>query len=240
MIHEYEKTQNFNLVTKILHSTRYRNLERLIKLHSHSNKQLMIVDVGCGPAKSYEVIKRLGVNFHYLGIELRKDFTEIAKARYGQFENFEIICDSIENAFHTFDTADFIIGLETFEHIPEPLVVRTIEAIGKSSFKRLYITVPNEVGPAIFIKNVGSFMMGYRRYKEYRWAETFAASVYNLDKVDRHGTGHKGFDWRWLAQTIRQNCKIAKITTSPIQLIPRFISPSIGFICENDKDQVGR
>lgn len=79
--------------------------------------------------------------------------------------------------------------------------------------------------------------MGYPRYKEYSWAETFSASLYNLDKVERHGTDHKGFDWRWLAHTLRQNCKIKKITTSPLQIIPRFLSPSIGFICENDKDQ---
>jgi len=236
MMHEYEKIQKFNLITKILHSTRYRNLETLIKRLSNHNQNIRVVDVGCGPAKAYEVIKRLGVRFDYVGIELREDFSEIANARYGQFENFEIICDSIENAFHAFDAADLIIGLESFEHIPEPLVVRTVEAIGRSNFKQLYITVPNEVGPAIFIKNVGSFLMGYKRYKEYSWAETFAASVYNLDKVERHGTGHKGFDWRWLAQTIRQNCKITQVTTSPLQGIPRCISPSIGFICVNDKD----
>lgn len=118
-----------------------------------------------------------------MGIELKEDFAELARTKYGQFENFEIICDSVENNFHAFDAADIIIGLESFEHIPEPLVVRTIEAIGQSNFKSLYITVPNEVGPAIFIKNVGSFLMGYKRYEEYRWTETFAASVYNLDTV---------------------------------------------------------
>ena len=239
MKHGYEETQEFNLITKILHRTRYRNLEILIKKHSHK-KNIRIVDIGCGPAKSYDVIKRLGVEFHYVGIELREDFSELAKTRYGQFGNFEIICDSIENAFHAFDTADIIIGLESFEHIPEPLVVRTIEAIGRSNFKALYITVPNEVGPAIFIKNVGSFLMGYGRYKEYRWAETFAASVYDLDKVDRHGIRHKGFDWRWLAHTIRQNCKIIQVTTSPLQIIPRCISPSVGFICVNDTDHTVR
>ena len=236
MIHEYEKTQNYNVITKILHSTRYRNLERLVKQYSQSNKRLSIVDIGCGPAKTYDMLKRLSVNFQYTGIEIRQDFSELARTRYDQFDNFEIICDSIENAFHVFDNADIIIGLESFEHIPEPIVVRTVEAIGKSDFKLLYITVPNEVGPAIFIKNVGSFLMGYRRFKEYRWAETFAASVYDLDKVDRHETGQKGFDWRWLAHTIRQNCKISKITTSPLQIIPCCISPSIGFICKNDKD----
>ncbi len=237
MTNKYEKTQNFNWITRLLHSTRYRNLKKLIISSTYKNNKLRVVDVGCGPAKSYEVIKSLDINFHYLGIEIRKDFFEIAKKRYSKFDNFEIVCDSVENLFNTFDSADIIIGLEAFEHIPEPIVVRTVEAIGKSNFKYLYLTVPNEIGPAIFIKNLGSFLMGYPRYKEYSWAETFSASLYNLDKVERHGTGHKGFDWRWLAHTLRQNCKIKKITTSPLQIIPRFLSPSIGFVCENDKDQ---
>ena len=44
--------------------------------------------------------------------------------------------------------------------------------------------------------------------------------------------GHKGFDWRWLAQTLRQNTTIVKMkTSSPANFIPKFISPSIGFIC---------
>ena len=43
--------------------------------------------------------------------------------------------------------------------------------------------------------------------------------------------GHKGFDWRWFAQTLRQNVTIVKKISSPVDLIPKFISPSIGFIC---------
>jgi len=48
----------------------------------------------------------------------------------------------------------------------------------------------------------------------------------------------EAFSIRWLAQTIRQNCKITQVTTSPLQVIPRFISPKMGFICVNDKDQI--
>jgi len=162
---------------------------------------------------------------------LRKDFYDIAYEGYNQFENFKIIHDSIENQFEKFTDADVIICLESFEHIPEWLVVRIIEAISKVSFMYLYVTVPNEVGPAIFIKNIGSALMGYKRYKEYEWRETFYASIYELDKIKRHETGHIGFDWRWLAQTLRQNTTIVKKTSSPFDFIPKFISPSIGFIC---------
>lgn len=232
---DYERTQNFNIITKTLHKTRYRNLENIVlNLAKNNDKPLRIVDIGCGPAEAFNVILQLGVKFEYIGIELRHDFSEVAFERYKENNFFQIICDSIENHFDKFDDADLIIGLETFEHIPEPLVVRTIEAIAKSNFKKLYLTVPNEVGPALLLKNVGSWAMGYSRYKEYTWRETFAASTYELDHVERHSTGHKGFDWRWLAQTLRQNVRIIRKTTSPISLVPKFISPSIGFVCVND------
>ena len=228
----YVKFTGFNFITRYLHGTRHRNLEKLI-VHASKEKKgkLKIVDVGCGPAIAYEVIKKLGIDFEYCGIELGEDFYNKAYESFNQFENFEIIHDSIENQFEKFTDADIIICLESCEHIPEWLVVRTIEAISKSPFMYLYVTVPNEVGPAIFIKNIGSALMGYKRYKEYEWRETFYASIYNLDKVRRHDLGHIGFDWRWLAHTLRQNTTIIKKTSSPFNFIPKFISPSIGFIC---------
>ena len=226
------KYLKFNFIIKFLHRTRFRNLEKLIIRASKEKKgKLKIIDVGCGPAISYKIIRKLGIDFEYVGVELRKDFYDIAYEGYNQFENFKIIHDSIENQFEKFTDADVIICLESFEHIPEWLVVRIIEAISKVSFMYLYVTVPNEVGPAIFIKNIGSALMGYKRYKEYEWRETFYASIYELDKIKRHETGHIGFDWRWLAQTLRQNTTIVKKTSSPFDFIPKFISPSIGFIC---------
>lgn len=233
-MHQYEETQQFNLITKFLHSVRYSNLELIVKDIVPSTGILKVVDIGCGTGKSYSVLKSLDIDFQYVGIELRRDFVEVAQQRYGAFANFEIICDSVENVTHLFQGADLIIALETFEHIPAKTVVRVIEAIGQSKFKHLYVTVPNEIGPAILLKNVGSALMGYRRHKYYTWKETVFASLYNFDKVRRHTNGHRGFDWRWLGQTIRQNCVITRITTSPINLIPKCISPSIGFICRSD------
>jgi len=230
--HIDEKIQTYNLITRFLHRTRYRNLKKiLIQASEEKNGKLKILDIGCGPAAAYQFIKMQGIDFEYVGIELRSDGYDIGFDRYGHFDNFKIIQDSIENQFEMFNDVDIIIGLETFEHLPEWLVVRTVEAISKVSFMYLYVTVPNEVGPAILIKNIGSALMGYQRYKEYQWRETFYASIYNLDKVKKHDMGHIGFDWRWLAQTLRQNVTIVRNTTSPFDFIPKFISPSIGFIC---------
>jgi len=228
----YEDIQNFNFITKFLHRTRFRNLEILItKASKEKNEKLKIVDIGCGDSSAYIAIKALEVDFDYTGIELRKDFCDIANKKYNQYKNFKIIHGSVESHFEKFSDADVIIGLESFEHIPPWLVVRTIEVISKVSFMYLYVTVPNEVGPAILVKNVGSAIMGYERHLEYEWRETFFSSIYELDKVKRHNLGHRGFDWRWLAQTLRLNTTILKKTSSPSNLIPKFISPSIGFIC---------
>ena len=95
----------------------------------------------------------------------------------------------------------------------------------------LQVETDDSKAAKIFIKNIGSALIGYKRYKEYEWRETFFASIYELDKVKRHDMGHIGFDWRWLAQTLRQNVTIVKKTSSPANFTPKFISPSIGFIC---------
>lgn len=232
---KYEKTQNFNFITTYLHNIRYKNLLDLFRtIKKKENNKINVIDIGCGVGKSYELLSA-NYNINYYGIEANKGFYDIANERYGDFENFEIVCDSVENQFSKFLDSDIVIGLETFEHIPEHLVVRVIEAIAKSNVPLFYCTVPNELGPAVMIKNVGSFIMGYTRHKEYSWRETIASSIYDLDNVGLHGVGHKGFDWRWLAQTIRHNLQIESIKTSPFNFVPKSFSPSIGFIAKSRK-----
>ena len=228
----YEKNQNFNPLVSYLHNIRYKYL---IELFDHfqilnPNKEINIVDIGCAHGKVFSLLnKRYKIN--YLGIELNQEFAEMAKSRYGQERNFRIINDSIENHYSELKNTDFIISLETLEHIPEHVVVRLIEQIAIANPKYFVCSVPNEVGPIVWIKNVGSLLMGYMRHTEYKWSETLYAGLYQLDKIETHSTGHKGFDWRWLAQTIRHNRKITKTLCSPFRLLPKIFSLSVIFIC---------
>ena len=232
-LHEYEENQRFNGLTRLLHATRYRNLSKIAQdLSPAYGDRLRVLDIGCGPGKAYHVLSDLLGGIDYVGVDRNPSFVALAQERYGAAEGFEIHYASIAQKLDLIDRFDLIIGLETFEHIPEHVVVRVIEAIGRAEFGKLYITVPNEIGPAIAIKNTGSALMGYTRHKQYSWAETFHAAFYNLDKVGVHGISHKGFDWRWLAQTLRHNVKIVEKYTSPSQFVPKSISPSIGFLCE--------
>ncbi len=229
----YEEQQRFNAITRVLHATRYRNLEQIVAdLSPAYADRLRVVDIGAGPCKSFAVLNALREDIDYTAIEKYAPFCALANERYGALGNFHIHCAGIEERLALLDGADLIVALESFEHIPERLVVRVIEAIGRCDFQRLYVTVPNELGPAIAIKNLGSWLMGYNRHHSYPWRETFYAALCELDKVGIHGTAHKGFDWRWLAQTLRQNVKIIQKYTSPVQWIPKMFSPSIGFLCE--------
>lgn len=234
MKNEYEKTQDFNLVTRFLHSTRYSNLKEVAKRVQRVRGSLNVLDIGCGTCRAYEALEDSGLTFSYRGIEIREDFAELVRARYESRGNFDISVGDVSDFFKSFDGYDLVIGLESFEHIPEPHVVRVIEALAASDAPYIYITVPNEVGPALLLKNFGSVVMGYSRHREYRLAETIRAGFYQLNKVGRHGTGHKGFDWRWLAQVLRQHFVITRNTRSPFECIPLPFSPSVGFVCRRD------
>ena len=169
----YEEMQEFNLVTRFLHNTRYKNLINLVRrIESESDKTIRILDIGCGSCKAYNVIKNFVKDFDYTGIEISKEYCHFAERRYSENSNFHLINSPVNKCLKMIEEFDLIIGLESFEHIPERQVVRVIESIAKSNFKYLYITVPNEIGPALFIKNTGSFLMGYSRHKEYTIKET--------------------------------------------------------------------
>jgi SAM-dependent methyltransferase len=228
---QYEKNQNFNPIIGWLHGIRYQYIIEIFDQLKNIDpiKEIKILDIGCAHAKTFGVLNEL-YKINYVGIEIDELFAETARSRYGGQPNFRIINDSVENHYAELDNVDFIISLETLEHIPEHTVVRLIERIAVANPKYFICSVPNEVGPIVWIKNVGSSLIGYVRHKEYKWSETFFAGLYQLDKVETHGIGHKGFDWRWLAQTIRHNRRINNIFSSPFRWLPKTFSLSIIFI----------
>lgn len=227
----YEKAQNFNPIVRWLHSIRYKYMIELFDRIQSENpgRAIKIVDIGCAHAKTFSILNER-YNISYVGVELDQSFAETAQQRYGDKANFRVINDTIENHYAELESVDVIMSLETLEHIPEHIVVRLIEKIAAVNPKYFICSVPNEVGPIVWIKNVGSLLMGYMRHTEYKWRETFYAGIYNLDEVETHGTGHKGFDWRWLAQTIRHNRKITKTMSSPFRWLPKTLSVSVIFI----------
>lgn len=233
---QYEGDQRFNFLVSWLHSFRYKNILTLFRSVAlkTEGKSIKVVEIGCAHAKLFSILKEQ-FDIEYTGIEAKSRFVEVAQSRYGNNPNFRVIHASAANAVSHMKSADIVVALETFEHIPEHEVVRIIEAIATAQPHLFVCSVPVEIGPAIWLKNVGSFLSGYMRHREYQWAETFWAGLYQLDKLPPHGTGHKGFDWRWLAQTIRHNMKIHEIRKFPFGFLPATFAFSVFMVAEPRK-----
>tara|TARA_B100001989_G_C24551861_1_gene475908 strand:- start:54184 stop:54915 length:732 start_codon:yes stop_codon:yes gene_type:complete len=228
----YHYYQNFNFIVKYLHTFRYRWINTVFKALEKKNSFSMpikVVDIGCGTGNLYKFLNNQNYKIDYIGIEPTENFYNYCLDNYGANENFTLIRGNAEDHLNDIDDVDIYVALETFEHIPEYVVPYLLKLMADKKPKLLACSVPIEIGPAIIIKNVGSKIMGYLRYKEYKWIETFWAGIYRLDKIPPHGTKHIGFDWRWLKHNIRQNFKITSIKTSPISIIPASFAPSICF-----------
>ncbi len=232
---KYIDNQNFNFLTKYLHSVRYKNLLKVAKpLHKKLGRRLKVADIGCGYCKAYEILNE-SIEIDYIGIDPRVDFSEVALELYNQQKNFRYVVGNAERHTKEFMDADLIVALECFEHIPGMILLNLLSTFSKMNKTHFFITVPNEVGPILGVKNIGSFLMGYNRWREYTWAETLRASTFNLNKLPPHEDGHKGFDWRWLEHSLRLNLSVEYRLGSPFTWMPSLLSPSIAFLCSDKK-----
>ncbi|MBW8051271.1 MAG: class I SAM-dependent methyltransferase [Cytophagales bacterium] len=230
---EYEAAQNFNFLTKWLHSLRYKAIHKVFDQLSKeiTDRPIKVFEIGSAYGRLYGLLNKR-YNIEYTGIELYEPLYKLSLERYGNNTNARFMLGNCmdDDNYKDLDKPDIIIALETLEHIAEHDVVRLIERIATIKPGLFVCSVPVEIGPAIWLKNLGSFITGYTRHKEYTMKETFWAGFYKLDKLPPHTTGHKGFDWRWLAQTIRHNFCIQKIITFPLNLIPTGLASSVFII----------
>ncbi len=228
---EYERNQHFNFVVSYLHSLRYKSVSQVLEAAAREagGMPIKVVEIGCAHARLFSVLNpRFDID--YTGIEIDSVSVEAARSRYANCPNFRIVQQPAQDAVALFEAADIVVALEALEHIPEHDVVRIIEAVGSARPRLFVCSVPVEIGPAVWLKNVGSLAMGYMRHKSYTWSETFWAGLYQLDKLPPHDTRGKGFDWRWLAQTIRHNMKIKEIRRFPLRMLPAAVASSVFMI----------
>ncbi|WP_244518048.1 class I SAM-dependent methyltransferase [Agrobacterium fabrum] len=236
----YEKMQDFNWLTRFLHAGRYRKLLEVLETLQKDvgNRKVRILDIGCGPGTAVgHILEKFDVE--YVGIDYDPIFIDAARNRYGKNENCRfIVGDATDERLYETIQADIVIALETLEHIHFNRTVRVIEHVCTIIRPRIFlVTVPVEVGPAVWIKNWGSALMGYNR-QSGNLKETFWAGLYRMDRVPAHHTSHQGFDWRCLAQLIRVNAPLREIRSLPFSFVPRLLSPNVALIAEPVKSTI--
>lgn len=95
---------------------------------------------------------------------------------------------------------DFVICMETLEHVEPSIVELYIKAFSEKLDGYLLITVPNEKGLALLLKATGARFLKVDRIYPYTAKEFFWGLMGRLDRVAR--SEHKGFDYRNLANLI--------------------------------------
>jgi SAM-dependent methyltransferase len=232
----YEQVQDFNALTRYLHSVRFRNLLTCLDELDRCipDRPLEVLELGCGTGRAFEAMNdRCSINYH--GVDIKPERIEAARERYaGQSNCNFIVGDAADPQLAVPGSADIVVALETLEHIPESAVVRIVEKICRIIRPRLFIaSVPIEIGPAIWVKFLGSKAIGYDcRGPGYTWRYAFWAGLYNLNQVPTHGIKHLGFNWYWLEQTVRHNAKIRETRAMPFRWLPKWIAPNVMLIAE--------
>lgn len=235
----YEEIQNWNRITSWLHSLRYRHA--LEALASFADKRIDVLEIGSATGKLFGLLDaRQPIT--YTGIELYPALAQQSQERYGTRPNFRVVQGDALTTFPSLRTPDVVIALETLEHILEPQVVRIVEQVAAWKPKLFLVSVPVEIGPAIWAKNIGSALLGYGRHRSYGWRKTFWAGFSRLDKLPPHGSDHIGFDWRWLAQTLRHHFRVT-IKRSPFPFLPTSCNATAFMVCtpwsEEERPRVG-
>lgn len=240
----YEEIQDFSFLTRWLHGYRYRYIKSVLARESRRRtKRLELLEIGCAHGKLFEQLDDV-CPINYTGVDLNENFVHVARQRYAERANFRAVAGDVTDPVTLSDIPhpDVVVALETLEHIPEFEVIRVLEQVRKLNPPLFVCSVPVEVGPAVWLKNVGSFLTGYVRHQEYSWAETFWAGLYALDQLPPHTTGHKGFDWRWLVHAIRTSFVLEEVVRFPSDLLPAAVSTSIFIVARprpaaNDADR---
>lgn len=228
----YERNQGYNAVTRWLHSHRFNNaIEVISEFAGNLSAPPRLVEIGCAHGKLFGALNPL-LPLEYTGVDMNAEFLDAARARYGSCANFRVLHGNALDNLDQVGSPDVIVALETLEHCPVPVSFRIVEKVAELQPQLFVCSVPIEIGPSIILKNFGSAALGYVRHRSYSWKETLWAGTYQLHRLPPHGTGHKGFDWRWLVHTIRYYFRVRQVRRFPFRFLPTVLSTSVFIVAE--------
>jgi 2-polyprenyl-3-methyl-5-hydroxy-6-metoxy-1,4-benzoquinol methylase len=144
---------------------------------------------------------------------------------------------------------DVVTCMEVLEHCltAERRRVLDVLAAAVKPGGRVVMSVPIEIGPSIVGKQLVRLVAGLRRLGDYRHREKYSPAEIvrsvlgrRLDRIVFSGTGadgayqyhgHKGFDYRDLANEIATRFTIAQRLFSPMPWLGPVLNSQVWFVC---------
>jgi 2-polyprenyl-3-methyl-5-hydroxy-6-metoxy-1,4-benzoquinol methylase len=189
---------------------------------------ISVLEVGCHDGRALSYIPRRVQR--YAGFDAGwGGGLERGRQRFAAEQNYSFTESTNPRDVHSLaEKFDFIICMETLEHLDTAVVELYVQAFAAKLEGFLLITVPNEKGIPFLVKATGARVLGIERYYPYTAAEFFWAVLGRLQQVRR--IEHKGFDYARLVSLIRERFKYVSVEgISPLRLPPS-LSLTIGIV----------
>ncbi|HSY40536.1 MAG TPA: methyltransferase domain-containing protein [Polyangia bacterium] len=227
-----------NFLTRLAHGGRYR---RTLEM-TGGIRGAVALDFGCGDAMILRRAYDAGIVRAGFGIDSDPAMRESSSGNFAGIDGFRFIAPEELPSVVAVGSCDLAICTETLEHVPNPAII--LDAIVRycRPGAGVVITVPIEVGPSLFGKQLGRYFAGLRRpygYEPYRLRELFSAAVlwnargFDSSHVDRDAvsTGHKGFDFRDVERALRERMRIEQTVYSPLPLLGPLMNSTVMWRC---------
>lgn len=163
----------------------------------------------------------------YVGVDANVEGgLDLAKAKFAG-DDSKLLIESqspkdLENFEEMFFTA--FASLETCEHIDPNDLDSYFEQAARILCGDVLITVPNEKGPVLLIKQIAKRMIGSRS-EPYSASELYNAAIGRMDRVNRRE--HKGFDFEELISQLEQRFDIISVTGLPFRWLPPILNLTV-------------
>ena len=210
------------------HIQRFAWLSRKIASLAQGNSSISILEVGCHDAKTLDFVP---VKVHrYLGFDAGwEGGLETARRRFGNIKGY-----SFQQSVDPADVVgirekfDFIICMETLEHIKPSKVESYLSTFADKLDGFLLVTVPNEKGLPLLCKTLGARLLGWRRTESYTVSELAKAVCGRMDRVPR--VEHKGFDYASLAKSLKRYFRCVRLEGIAFAKLPVQLSLTVGIV----------
>lgn len=228
------------------HARRFRAARRAVRPYSGET----LLDYGCGDGTFLALVRDL---FHRsVGAEIDPALVEDARRRFGEGEGLRFVH---ADALDTYPDGGF--GVVTCMEVLEHCTAETAEAV-IARLRRLVaadgvvvVSVPVETGPALLVKTAARAAAGLRGVSGYQQRERYTAGelarmvfagprtaidrpVYQTrfpDGAPNRFHGHKGFNWRLLAERLEADFHLRDVRFSPLPALGGVLNSQVWMTC---------
>jgi SAM-dependent methyltransferase len=208
-----------------------------------------LLDYGCGDGSFIDGV--YDAVTEALGVEIDATLVAQGRARFADVPNvrFELPAALASLPPHGFDT---VTCMEVLEHCTADARRAVLETLHRHVRPGgvVVISVPNETGAVLVLKQAVRALAGLRGYSDYRQRETYSprelvtmlgASADTVFDRPRYPSalpdgppfyhGHKGFNWRALHRELQQLFDVAPPRFSPVDALGSSLASQVWFLC---------